>query len=444
MSLPLLLLLLACAPDPGRDSARPGDSRAEDSGAQPTWSLEARPHEIIGSILRVGWEQPWPDTVRLAWLDGETWVEGPAEPRDEGPQEALVLGIPYGVELRLQLRGERADSAIIPASTDPLPEELEHASLLAAGSGEQPAFGWVLTSLVGMTQGESWSLILDRQGRIVWAMKSPEGRLTLQPRPGRDGTSLLLDHNSFYGSLDGGAGSQVMRVAIDGSPLALYETPGLHHGFAETGEGLAWGATDGGSFDRLDLLGWDGGQRRLWDCERFHASLGTDQACQNNGVSWDPDSGRYLLSFFSTDSVVELDTTGSPTRWFGQLPGAWSFEPSDSAFWWQHDARLTDGGTLLLSTHRSAMSEELSLREYSLDDERERLVQIWSHDSGVQGELGGSAQRLADGHTLQGTGSGGQIREVTPDGALVWGLDLGPEAYLGRVSALEDLDRLRP
>jgi hypothetical protein len=442
--IPLLLLLLACTPDPGRDSAKRGDSEVQDSGPRVAWSLEAQPHETIGSILRVSWEQPEPDTVRVSWLDGETWVDGPAEHRGQGDQQALLLGVPFGAELQLRVRGDRSESETITVSSDPLPEALEHAAVLTDTSTEAPAFGWVFTSLVGMTQGESWALILDRQGRVVWALKSPDGRLSLQPRLARDGASLLIDHNSFYGSLDGGAGSQVLRITIDGVEQALYDTPGLHHGFAETDAGLAWGATDGDSFDTLELLDEVGARRTLWDCAPFHAQLGSDQACQNNGVSWDPASGRFLVSFFSTNGVVELDTEGSPTRWFGQLPGAWSFEPSDSAFWWQHDARLTDDGALLLSTHRSAMSDELTLREYNLDEEGERLVQVWSHDSGVQAELGGSAQRLVGGSTLQGTGDGGQIRELTRDGVLVWGLDLGPEAYLGRVSAIEDLYALLP
>ena len=440
----LLLLLLACSPDPGMDSPELGDSES----AEDDWALEVRVDETIGSLLWVSWQQPEADSVRVNWLDSQSWVEGPSEEHEAGPQEALLLGVPYGVEVQVFLEGRHGRSETLTVATDPLPEGLAHGELSTLeASAELPSMGGVLTSSVGMTQGESWSLILDGIGRIVWALRSPDGRLTLQPRISQDGSALLIDHNSFYGSLDGGAASQVQRLGIDGTEIAVHDTPGLHHGFTDTVDGaIAWGATDGSSYDSLELLDPDGTQHQLWDCADFFADLGVEQACQNNGLAWDAASDRFLVSLFATNSLVELDGDGQAQRWFGLLPGAWTFSETGTAFWWQHGAHFTDTGTLLLSTHSSAIGDEIMVREYSLDEGSEVLTQLWSHgdDDRIEAPLGGSVERLPGGNTLHNTGNASRIREITPTGELVWEVSFPDGTYLGRVSPIEDLYALLP
>ncbi len=437
-----LLLLLACTPDPGEDSEHPHDSGTRDH----SWQLAAHPDPTVGSVIRLTWDQPRDDTVQVNWLDGLFWTEGPGEAREEGPQEALLLGVPYGASVELYLEGRQGRSETVSVTTDPLPEGLPQVDLLALdNAAEMASMAGVFTSSVGVTQGESWSIILDPRGRIVWALRSPDERLTLQPRTSRDGAALLIDHNSFYGSLDGGAASEVVGVTIDGAERARWATPGLHHGFAETDDGgIAWGATEGDGHDTVELIDAQGSQRQLWDCAPFFEGLGEAQACQNNGVSA-LDTGGFLVSLFATNSLVEISADGEPVRWFGHLSGAWSFEPSDSAFWWQHGAQMTEVGTLLLSTHSSAMSDEIVVREYALDADSETLSQIWSHGTGerLEAELGGDVLRLPGGNTLHGTGSAGRVREITPEGELVWEIDL-EGTYLGRVSVIEDLYALSP
>jgi hypothetical protein len=439
--MPFLLVLLACGHDPWVDSSTPGDSAP---GAE-SWSLEARLDEVVGSLVWLSWVQPEAGSARVEWLDGESWVAGPAEELDAGPQERGVPGIPFGTDARLRVVLNDDCSEPTDVSTAPLPEGLAHASLTVdVEDAWDGSVAFALTSVVGMGHGGSHTVVLDRRGRVVWALASPEGWLTMQPRPGRDGTSLLVDHNSFYGSLDGGEASRVLRIDLAGSEREAWDTPGLHHAFAETADGLAWSATEGDGHDQLALLAWDGTRGTLWDCEPFMAELGVEQACQANGVSWDEVGERWLLSFFSTNSVVELDAAGEPTRWFGALPGAWELAVGSQGFHWQHDAQYTAAGTLLLSTHGSALNDEIVAREYRLDDEARQLAEIASLGEGLQAPYGGSVQRLASGHTLHGTGSGGRIREFDEDGALVWEIDLGAGTYLGKASALEELWALLP
>ena len=443
----LAWLLLACTPDPGLDS-RPGDSGPPQPFAA---GLEARLDDHIGSLVWLSWDQLGPGTPQVEWLDGETWIAGPAIEGGAGPKEQLVLGVPFGAEVALRVvtttDGGRWTSDEVAICTAALPEGLSHAAVLIQDEGGgDPDLGWIFTSSVGMSQGESWSLILDRAGRVVWALASPQGRLTLQPQIAADGRSLLVDHNSFYGSLDGGAASQVQRLSIDGAVLATYATPGLHHGFTATGDGsIAWGATHDTGYDSLEVLDPSGVQRTLWDCADLHAALGTDQACQNNGVAWNPASERFLLSFFTTESLVELGPDGEPQRWFGQLPGAWGFTSTGTVFRWQHGAHITADDTLLLSSHSSAIGDEVMVREYALDQGSQLLEQVWSHGQGqgLDAPMGGDVHRLASDNTLHSTGSGGRIREITPAGEVVWDLSF-PATYLGRTTPVEDLYALLP
>ncbi len=415
-------------------------------------SVSASVHSDIGSLVTVQWEQREPGSSQVAFsADGEAWLQSPAEDRQAGAQQALLLGLPFGVEARFQVVFDGQPGEEHSIETGPLPEGLPE---LEIASSEQSlwdsATRYLLTSHVqlddeGAADG-TLSLILDRQGRVVWAWRGPAGRLSLQPRLARDARSLLVDLNSFYGAFDGGVASQVVALAIDGSEIQRWDTPGLHHTFTETGEGIAWAATDGDhdSLERVDELGE---QQRLWHCEPFHQELGLEQACQANGLAWDAASERYLLSFFSTHSVVEVDGLGGQaTRWFGQLPGAWSFDPAGSAFWWQHGAHCTADGTLLLSTQESALDRETLVREYALDAGAEALVQTWSFGDGegIYGAQGGEVHRLGNGNTLHNYGSGARVREVTAAGDLAWDLVAPSGTYLGRTSPIEDLYALLP
>ncbi len=432
-------LVLACRPS--ADSVPPeGDTDALAFIS----SLDARLHDEIESLLWLSWEQAEAGTVHAEHsLDGETWVAGPTTSRDAGSQQQLVTGIPYGMQAQLRVVLDGVPSDAIEVQTGPLPDGLPTAEVLASdASAWSPALRYALTSSVGMDRAQGWTFILDREGRVVWALPSPVGRVTMQPRLARSGDALLIDHNSFYGAYDGGEDSQVVRVGLEGEVQATHPTPGLHHAFTELSDGrIAWGATDGDEHDSLQILEADGTQTSLWDCADFHESLAVSEACQSNGLSWHESSQRFLFSFFTTATVVEIDAEGATQRWFGQVPGGWGTEPESAAFWWQHSPHYTEAGTLLLSTRASALEDETVVREYSLDSGAEVLEQVWSFGDGqgVYAPLGGDTLRLPEGNTLHGFGSGGRVREITPAGNLVWEIQVEAGTYLGWVTPVRDL-----
>lgn len=452
LALPLLSILLVAARC-GPETIRPETDTP--SPFVPASGLAVAVHDTVGSLLTASWDQLEACDGRVAYrFDDQDWTASPDASWEPGAQRQILLGIPYAaeVELRLELDCEQGpwSSASVAAQTDPLPEGLPHAGLLTAVDGAwDPSWAFILTSIDSREDAvrpdDTWTIILDRQGRTVWALPTPAFRVTLAPRVGLDGVSLLVDLDSFWAIFDAGAASQVVRVDLEGQELAVYDTPGLHHPFTELPDGtIAWGSADGMT-ETIELLAPSGEQRTLWSCYGFHQQVGSLLPCSANTLNYSQERDSYLISFFSTDSVVEVDAaSGDSLRWFGQLPGSYAFEPPDSAFYWQHGSVFTEAGTLLLSTLNGEPGDESLVREYVLDQEGQLLRQVWSfgEGQGVYGYQMGEAWRLPNGNTMHNVGTAQRLREVTPAGEVVWDLGWSRGSYIGRSIGIEDLYRM--
>jgi hypothetical protein len=458
--LPLLSLGALCDPgvevvpppvDSPTDSEPPLDSEPP---GPPLEGVELRLHQEIESLIYAGWEQLEPATVWVEYSsdEGDQW-SSPARDLQPGPQEQLLLGVPYGMQVQASLVTQGWSSEAQQITTGEQPSGVPSMEVLAVDQAALDPDTSFLLACIEEVNGfglavASWSFVFDRQGRVVWALESPQGRATIHARLSWDGTDLLIDHNSFYALFDGGAASQVARYDIDGSQLALYDTPGMHHPFTDTPEGdLVYLAT-AETYDSLVHIDVETGEREtLWDCRPFQEGLGVERYCTSNSLWWDQARERFLVSFYSSDSVVEIDPElGEATRWFGHLPGAWGFDPEDTAFWWQHGAHLTEAGTLLVSTKSAEEGAETMVREYALDEQAALLRQVWSfgEGQGVYGEVMGEAWRLGNGNTLHNYGAGTRVREITPEGAVVWDLTFSSGTYLGRTTPIADLYALAP
>jgi hypothetical protein len=450
-TLPILALACLgarCAPrDPGPDSGETGRPPDFEAAA----GLEARVHDTIGSLVELEWEQLEACSGVVAYrVEDEDWRSSPGRSFAPGAAAQLLLGVPYAsrVQLRLELDCERGSwrSERIEIQTDPLPDGLPHAGLISAVEGAwDPSWSYILTSIDSREDAirpqDAWTVIVDRAGRTVWARPTEILRTTLAPRVALDGASLLIDHNSFWGIFDGGEASQVVRVDLEGREIERFDTPGLHHPFTELPDGtLAWGAADGMT-ETLELLEPGGEPRSLWSCYGFHQRVGSMLPCSANTLVWSEPRASFLMSFFTTDSVVEIDREGGSLRWFGHLPGSWAFEPVDSAFYWQHGAHFTAEGTLLTSTLDGEPGQEMLVREYDLDEEQQTLRQRWSfgQGEGLYGDEMGEAWRLPGGHTLHNMGTAQRLREITPDGEVVWDLGWSRGSFIGRSEGIEDL-----
>ncbi len=463
--LPLLTMGALCDPGvivdpPDKPDPETGDSLPADDTqppGPPLGDITANLHETIESVVLVRWEQLEPATV---WVEygpyGEDWRASPARALEPGTQEAVLLGVPYETEIGYRVVADRhgdewsSDDAL--AQTGEQPRGVPSMELLSADPSlldEHTQFLLACIEAVdsfGVPTG-SWSFIFDRQGRVVWALETPRGRATIHARLSHDGDELLIDHNSFYALFDWGALSQVARYDILGTQLALYDTPGMHHPFTELPDGSIVYAATADTYDSIVRLHPSGEYETVWDCQPFQEGLGVEQYCTSNTLVWDEASERYLISFYSSETVVEVDpVAGEATRWFGHLPGAWGFDPDDSAFWWQHGAHFTDDGTLLVSAKIAEGGEETVVREYALDSDAQLLRQVWSfgEGQGIYGNVMGEAHRLGNGNTLHNYGSGTRVREITATGEVVWDVSFSSGTYLGRTTPIADLYALLP
>ncbi len=453
-SLPLLLVFLMAA----RCGEPPDDTGPETDPPDPVVTeLEVVVHDEIGSLLTASWvlSEAGDAWVEARFEDGD-WEASPTRPLEAGEQTQLLLGIPYAVQAEIRVAFDAGQgteySGTVTAQTDPLPDGLPHAAVLSSDASRwDDSLRYLLTSIDSREDATNpdatWTIILDRQGRTVWALATPVERVTMYPRVGADGTHLLIDYDSFWAIFDGGVASQLARVELDGTERERIDTSGLHHSFVELPDGtVLWGAMTSMTED-LERKAPGQEKETIWSCYGFHQQVGSFDACSANTLSYDLATDSLLFSFFTTDTVVEIDaTSGETKRWFGHLEGSWSFDPADSAFYWQHGAVYTDAGTLLLSTADASPGTETLVREYELDEQSETLRQVWSfgQGEGVYGDQLGEAWRLPDGNTLHNMGTAQRLREITPDGDVVWDLSWTRGSFIGRSEPIEDLYALLP
>ena len=446
----LWLVLMACRPN----EATPTPQEVSLEIA----SLQGQTLESMGSVVVVQWQQDVASSARATYtLPGEAERTTPVVAAVAGENSLPLLGIPFAAEVTWSLTliaddGTEVTSESSTTTTAALPDGVPEVTAVTGDAAAYDADArFFLTSMNGTGGGgaRAWTFIIDRLGRVVWALEGPQQRATLHPRLSYDGTDILIDHNSFWGIFDGGEASQVVRVGLDGVVQETIDTLHLHHPFVELADGsLVWGASTGFYADEaLRKRTPDGQVSDLWSCEDLLDELDVDDYCGSNTIYWDEEEDTFLFSLYSVEAVIEIDhATGETLHTWGHLPGSWAFEPVASAFWWQHGPVITDEGTLLISSKVSEDGAETVVREYAIDDDSETLIEVWSfgEGEGIYGSEMGEAHRLVGGNTLHNYGSTPRLREATPEGAVVWDVAWGQGTYIGRSEPLADLYALWP
>jgi len=441
-----IVALISCQTHPVELDTSPSPI---DTDAPPTVaSISATLNETIGSIVEVTWHQGHAANGHVAYqVDGE-WRETPSLSRQAGEQTQLLLGIPYGTEVSYSVVIDDVHfNGPATITTDEMPAVLFPPELSTEVEGQwddqSPYFLLSYNELDTDYGGPWWTVIVDRKGRLVWALPTPETATTLYARPSSNGQDLLIDHNSFWVIFDS-VDSEVMRLKIDGSIIQVHDTPYMGHAFVDLPDGTIVWVNDEPATLILMKRTNDEDIEEIWSCANFLETLDClSEGCGTNTMWWDPNSDHFFVSSFSNESVMEIDhQTGTLVRYFGHLPGAWGFSPLESTWWWQHGPTLTPEGNLLISARISEKGNETVVREYAINEETETLEQVWSfgEGEGVYGATLGEAHRLANGNTLHNYGSHARLREVTPAGEVVWELYLGGNSHsIGHSTPLNDL-----
>jgi hypothetical protein len=431
-----------------------GDTAAPELGPPLIEDVQADQHEQIGSIVVVSWEQLEPATAWVEYsFDDDIWQQSPARAVEDGSAQVLLLGIPYGMELDYRVVNDLGDGPMLgelrSASTAELPEALAHAELLTADPGAyERSASWFLGSVNSFETGVSWTVILDRQGRVVWSWEIDGLWYSQMPRPSQDGTALMMDYNSYWRQFDEGADARVRRYRIDGTLVKEVATPGMFQSWTELPDGsIVYGS--GQPVETLMEIAPDGTTREIWDCQEFLELAGLEgRGCHSNYVHHNPVTDTIIISCITHETVLEVErSSGELLRWFGKVKSDWSFDPPESQFFWQHGVHVLSDGTLMVSTKNEDDGHETLVRQYRMDAEKQELRQVWSfgEDQGVYAECGGGAHRFDGGNTLHHYGYTPRIREVTAEGEVVWDVQWeGEDIRMGYILPLEDLYAFAP
>ena len=405
----------------------------------------------MGSLLRVSWTQSAPLETWLEYRVDEDWLSSPPTHREAGEAEELVLGAPFDTPVDVRLVWAEGAEELGSTTTGSLPEDAPVATEVSGDADAwDPEMAWVLLSTgSGARMDSTWTVIIDRAGRVVWAKPSESRRVNLHPQLSLDGSQILIDQNSFWAVFDGGVEAVVERVDLTGQVLETIPTPRAHHPFAELPDGsIIWGALSP-DFSDEKLKRWvsEDEQEVLWSCADFLAAEAPDveSSCGSNTLSYDPERDTLLYSSYVLETVVEVDaSSGETLRTFGHVgDNAFAFEPLESAFWWQHGPHYTERGTLLVSSKDVDEGTETVVREYTVDDATQTLVEVQSFGlgEGIYGDTMGEADLTPSGHVLHNYGSDPRLREFDPDGKVVWEVSW-TGSFVGRSTPLSDLYEL--
>ena len=204
----LLLFLFACDPakvnddtgeveeaDADTDTDTDADTDTDtDTDTEPLdgfGRLSADLHDDHESVVMASWEQDEGGTVHLEFsFENDEWHSTPSYTTVAGEHTVPLVGIPYETEVHWRLVVESADSFTPqtldgdPITTEDYPNDLPVPDLLVAEESQYlPGGNYLLTSINerdgGWTGGTYWTVIYDRQGRLVWASEAPQGHWTL-------------------------------------------------------------------------------------------------------------------------------------------------------------------------------------------------------------------------------------------------------------------------
>lgn len=384
-------------------------------------------HANTATILVVTWTQlELADSTLLEFsVGGGSPVTSRPQTGTIGGHRDVVLGVPEktAVTVRIisRLGGIDYKTKDYQGTTGALPSGLPKPTLLAydatAASPERWLLGAVENSPGGCANPSCyyistfWIYIMDRQGRMVWYWADPsDNASSAYPRIARDGEYLVIDRGR-----QGNTG--VLRMTLDRWYYELTAIKGLADAMDVTTDGSVLYDVRGD----LKELTRAGTTRSLWSCRQAFPSF---EKCYSNTVNWNAAADTVMLAFPDDGTVVEIDRkTGTMVGQYGNAPGSYAFSPSSWQFQYPHSPNLTPQGTLILSTHlpaypfgTAAAPQHHAFAEFEIDRAAKRLTEKWVYGDGSEWAMfKGFAIRLANGNTLGNYGTGGAIREVTPD-----------------------------
>jgi hypothetical protein len=226
----------------------------------------------------------------------------------------------------------------------------------------------------------------------------------------RDGEYIVIDKGR-------GGKTGVVRMTLDRQYYQFTAIANLDDAIDVTTDGSVLYDAMG----ELRELTRAGTTRKIWSCA---TQFGSNFECYSNTVNWNPADDTVLLSFPGPCVVVQINRqTGAMVGQYGNTSGSYAFSPSPWKLQFPHSPTITPDGTLIVSTHlpdypdgTPAAANHHAFEEFTIDRTAKKLTQKWIYTEGPEwANAKGFVMRLANGNTLANYGTGGVIREITPD-----------------------------
>ncbi len=459
---------LACSPDrdPADDPTAPGE----------VTDLEVQFDDQFPTVARVSWQTDVPGHSWVAYgVDLELLT--PVTEEATSDHERVVLGLPAGAEISIQAFTETADgitlaSDVHTASIAPPPDELPWIDITVFDEARMHEARWLLVAFV-QSHG-AWVAIIDRAGDYVWYVRTDEDLLTSTPKPGRDGGSLLYAQWDIAQQVDVGG---VIRQPLDGSPRTQSVTVTGHHDFDELpGGDLGWIGliVETWTVDEVEQpiavdvileapegVGHDEPHETIWSysqdqqpfetCQHFHAeafATGAADWSHANSLMYVEDDDAWTIMSKNLDSIHKVDRVTGHTVW--QMGGAESdfTMVGGEEGWWSHGhmSHIWPGGMVVFDNRYHDPTQDGApgvsrVVEYAWSEATLEVEPIWQYEDpeGRFIPLFGDARKLDNGNVLTSWMTAGLLREIAPDGTVVWQAENELGSSTGRIRLLEDL-----
>ena len=298
---------------------------------------------------------------------------------------------------------------------------------------------------------DPYLLIIDNDGEPVYAGRAGQnesGRLITDFKPQPNGQLSYFDRALGYYVLLDSSYTEIGTIeAGNGYPTDLHELIMTEEGHIilmiyhdrplepdEFADGMQPNAmvTDL-ILQELDSTGnviFEWNSRDHFEITDATIDIGGETIDYSHGNSIDVDfDGNWLISSRHMDEVTKIDRQTGEIIWrLGGKNNDFTFLNDADLFYHQHDARRLANGNLLLFDN-GAVGERTTSRavEYVLDEENftAAVVQQFAQEPATFSLAMGSANRLANGNTLVGWGSGyPAVTEFRPDGSKAFELAL--------------------